>query len=229
MSKKIVLWFFIMLVVVYIVWAIIINIQDSKMNYEVITEKDKTIYKVDYARFEVVDESDVVLILTNRGAMVAELYKDKAPKTVENFKKLVKNKFYDGITFHRVIADFMIQGGDPTATGAGGSEETIKGEFKNNGVENDLSHKRGILSMARQSDDPETEESYNSASSQFFIVQKDSTYLDGNYAAFGLLLNGYSVLDKIANVSTDENDKPTSDQIIEKMLFVKQIDDEVKE
>ena len=152
--------------------------------------------------------------------MIAELYPDIAPITVANFKKLVSEKFYDGLLFHRVIKDFMIQTGDPTATGNGGSEENIKGEFSNNGVDNDLSHKRGVLSMARRGGNPDTEETMNSASSQFFIVHKDSDFLDGKYAAFGLLLHGYDVLDKIAETITDENDKPTTDQVLKSVKFV---------
>ena len=220
MSKKVVMWFILMLVIVYIVWAIIINVQDSKLNYEIIKENDQTIYKVENDEYKIVDDSNKVMIETDKGVMIVSLFDTDAPITVANFKKLVKEKFYDGLTFHRVIKDFMIQSGDPTATGTGGSKETIKGEFEANGVKNTLSHKRGIISMARASSDPETEESYNSASSQFFIVHKDSTYLDGKYASFGLLINGYTVLDKIAEVSTDENDKPINDVVIKQMRFV---------
>ncbi len=124
------------------------------------------------------------------GSITAELYADKAPITVANFLKLVDEKFYDGLTFHRIIEGFMIQGGDPNGNGTGGSEVKIKGEFKANGVENDLSHVRGVLSMARSN-------AYNSASSQFFIMHADALYLDGQYAAFGKVLSGMDVVDAI--------------------------------
>ena len=114
----------------------------------------------------------------------------------------------------------VIQTGDPLGTGIGGSDENIKGEFSENGVENNLSHTRGVLSMARRGDDPETEETMNSASSQFFIVHKDSIYLDGKYAAFGKVINGMSVVDDLAISQTDENDKPLSDKVITSIRFV---------
>ena len=220
MSKRVVKWFILMLVCVYLVWTIIINIQGEKKNYEIVKEGDKTLYKIEDVLYEIVDESDYVMFETEYGLMIVSLFEDYAPITVANFKKLVSEKFYDGIIFHRVIKDFMIQAGDPTGTGNGGSEETIKGEFEENGVKNELSHNRGIISMARQGGNPETEQTYNSASSQFFIVHKDSTFLDGKYAAFGLLVHGYDVLDKIAEVQTDENDKPLSDQRIIQARFV---------
>lgn len=135
------------------------------------------------------------------GKITLELDKENAPITVENFVKLVNNKFYDGLTFHRIIDGFMIQGGDPNKDGTGGSKETIKGEFKNNGVNNTISHKRGVISMARSSD-------ANSANSQFFIMHKDNTNLDGSYAAFGHVISGMDVVDTIVkNTSTygDEN------------------------
>ena len=225
MSKKVILWFVLMLVVVYIVWIVIINVNDNKLNYEVIEKNGEKLYKVEDSLYKIVDDSEEIMIETSKGLMVVAVYEDDAPITVKNFKSLVKDKFYDGLIFHRVIDNFMIQTGDPTATGSGGSEKTIKGEFESNGVKNSLSHKRGIISMARASSDPETEESYNSATSQFFIVQKDSTYLDGNYASFGLLLKGYDVLDKIAEVSTDDNDKPLNDITIKQMRFVSEYEE----
>ena len=164
----------------------------------------------------------VTITMEDGGVIKAELYPEIAPITVKNFKKLVANKFYDGLTFHRVIKDFMIQTGDPTATGSGGSNETIKGEFKINGVENNLSHTRGILSMARAGATPETEATMNSASSQFFIVHKDSDFLDGNYAAFGKVIHGIEVVDKVAEVSTNENDKPLVNQVMNSIRFVKE-------
>ena len=125
------------------------------------------------------------------GTISVELYGDEAPITVANFLKLAKEGFYDGLTFHRIIDGFMIQGGDPEGTGMGGSDETIKGEFSANGVENNLSHTRGAISMARNS------VSMDSASSQFFIVQSDSTYLDGQYACFGYVTSGMDIVDQI--------------------------------
>ncbi len=134
----------------------------------------------------------VVMEIENYGTIELELDSSAAPRTVNNFVTLVKRGFYDGLTFHRIIDGFMIQGGDPQGDGTGGSDKKIIGEFKANGVDNPISHKRGVISMARSSND------YNSARSQFFIVQKDSTYLDGNYAAFGYVTSGMDVVDKIA-------------------------------
>ena len=133
------------------------------------------------------------------GTITMELDADTAPITVSNFCKLAKDGFYDGLTFHRIIDGFMIQGGDPEGTGRGGSDETIKGEFSENGVKNDISHERGVISMARSSDP-------DSASSQFFIVQSDSTFLDGDYAGFGHVTEGMDIVDKIC-----EDAKPTDD------------------
>ena len=149
------------------------------------------------------------------GIIKLELYKDIAPITVENFVKLANEKFYDGLIFHRVIAGFMIQGGDPNGIGTGGPGYTIKGEFAVNGVKNDISHKRGVISMARSM-------SYNSAGSQFFICHADSTFLDGQYAAFGKTIEGIEVVDKIASVSTNFNDKPLEDQVIKTVRIIEE-------
>ena len=134
------------------------------------------------------------------GTIEVELDGDTAPITVANFVKLVNEKFYDGLTFHRIMSGFMIQGGDPLGNGTGGSDETIKGEFSSNGVENNISHKRGVISMARSSEP-------DSASSQFFIMHQDADYLDGQYAAFGKVTKGMSVVDKICEdvTPTDGN------------------------
>ena len=148
------------------------------------------------------------------GTMRLELYEDKAPITVKNFEKLVEQKFYDNLIFHRIIKDFMIQGGDPEGTGMGGSKENIKGEFLMNGVNNPISHKRGTISMARA-------QNPNSASSQFFICHRDCKFLDGNYAAFGDMIDGFEVLDKIASVATDHNDRPLKDVTIETIRIEK--------
>ncbi|MGN1432743.1 MAG: peptidylprolyl isomerase [Ruminococcus sp.] len=133
---------------------------------------------------------NAVIDIKDYGKISLELDADTAPITVTNFVKLAKEGFYDGLTFHRIIKGFMMQGGDPTGTGTGGSDEEIKGEFSQNGVKNDISHVRGVISMARS-------QLYNSASSQFFIVHEDSTFLDGQYAAFGHVTDGMDIVDKI--------------------------------
>lgn len=146
-----------------------------------------------------------------------ELDADTAPITVTNFVKLVQDNFYDGLTFHRIIDGFMIQGGDPKGDGTGGADEEIKGEFSNNGVKNDISHVRGTISMARSTDP-------DSASSQFFIVQSDSTYLDGDYAAFGHVTSGMDIVDKICKDAkpSDGNGTIAKDQqpVIESIRMV---------
>ena len=141
------------------------------------------------------------------GIIDLELYPEYAPITVNNFLKLVDEKFYDNLTFHRIISSFMIQGGDPLGDGTGGSKENIKGEFLANGVNNPLKHTRGVISMARTNNP-------NSASSQFFIMHQDAPYLDGMYAAFGKVIKGIEVVDKIADVKTDRFDKPLNQVII---------------
>ena len=146
----------------------------------------------------------VTIEMENGDIMKAELYPDVAPNTVNNFISLVNKGYYDGIIFHRVIRGFMLQGGDPTGTGMGGSKQNIKGECAANGVKNPISHKRGVISMAR-SNRPD------SASSQFFICHADATFLDGQYAAFGHVTEGMDVVDRIANVRTDGNDRPMID------------------
>ena len=148
------------------------------------------------------------------GEITLELYHDVAPKTVENFVTLVSEGFYDGLTFHRVVSGFMIQGGDPEGNGSGGSENTIPGEFALNGFENNLSHERGVISMARANDP-------NSASSQFFICHGDSQSLDGSYAAFGKVVEGMDTVNAIANVKVGAADKPVNDVIIETILIEK--------
>ena len=139
--------------------------------------------------------------MENGGKIELELYPEHAPKTVANFEKLVKEGFYDGLTFHRVIAGFMIQGGDPLGNGMGGSKEKIVGEFLSNGHQNPIKHTRGVISMARAFDK-------NSASSQFFIMHQDSPHLDGQYAAFGKVVSGIEVVDEIAAIPTDYSDRP---------------------
>lgn len=153
----------------------------------------------------------IVTIQMNSGNFIRiELYPDIAPITAANFIKLVKSGFYDGLTFHRIIPGFMIQGGDPDGNGTGGPGWTIKGEFASNGVRNDLKHTRGVISMARTMDP-------DSAGSQFFIMHQDADYLDGEYAAFGKVIDGMDEVDRIASVRTDYNDAPCEDVIMEKV------------
>lgn len=174
--------FFVLLIVVSLVGC-----SSSKTTEK--TKKTKTL-KGNY---------QVEIKIKDYGTIYAEIDADTAPITVTNFVNLCKNHFYDGLTFHRIIKDFMIQGGDPNGDGTGGSEETIKGEFTDNGVENPLKHTRGALSMARSQDN-------DSASSQFFIVQSDSTYLDGQYAVFGYVYEGMDIVDKICDdVQVEDN------------------------
>ena len=156
----------------------------------------------------------VKIEMVDRDSMVIELDPSVAPVTVKNFQKLVSEKFYDGLIFHRVIKGFMIQGGDPMGTGMGGSKETIKGEFAANGVNNPLRHARGVISMARSM-------MYNSESSQFFICHADAYFLDGQYAAFGKVVEGIETVDKIAAVKTGRNDRPLQEQKINRIYFVK--------
>ena len=149
----------------------------------------------------------VTFEMENGGKIVAELYPDIAPESVRNFVSLVKSGFYDGLCFHRVISGFMIQGGDPKGNGTGGPGYCIKGEFKANGHPNRLSHRRGVLSFARS-------QAFNSAGSQFFIMHANAAYLDGQYAAFGAVTEGMDVVDQIAAVRTDRNDRPAVPQVM---------------
>ena len=155
----------------------------------------------------------VQITMENGDVIKIELCPEAAPKTCENFEKLVREGFYDGLIFHRVISGFMIQGGDPTGTGCGGSKDTIPGEFRANGHKNDLSHKRGVISMARTNDP-------NSASSQFFIMHADGEFLDGNYAAFGHVTEGMDAVDRIAAAQTDFRDKPIKEQRMRKVEII---------
>ncbi|SMC75227.1 peptidyl-prolyl cis-trans isomerase B (cyclophilin B) [Oscillospiraceae bacterium] len=152
----------------------------------------------------------VTITIRDLGDIKCELYPEIAPITVENFVKLAGQGFYNGLTFHRVIPGFMIQGGCPDGTGMGGPGYHIKGEFSRNGVPNDLRHTRGVLSMARAMDP-------DSAGSQFFIMHEDAPHLDGSYAAFGKVIEGIEIVDRIAETRTDYNDKPLEPQVIEVM------------
>ena len=149
----------------------------------------------------------VTITMKKGGTIVAELYPEIAPESVNNFISLINKKYYDGLIFHRVISGFMIQGGCPDGSGMGGPGYNIKGEFKSNGVENALSHARGILSMARA-------QAPNSAGSQFFLMHDNSEFLDGDYAAFGKVLEGMEVVDVIATSAKDKNDRPMMKQQI---------------
>ena len=156
------------------------------------------------------------ITMKDGGVIDIELDKKAAPVTVENFEKLVKDKFYDGLIFHRVIPGFMIQGGDPEGTGMGGPGWHIKGEFAANGWDNPIAHTRGVISMARAQDP-------NSAGSQFFIMHADANYLDGQYAAFGKVVKGIEVVDKIAGVRTSRwNNRPYEDQVIDTIRIVEE-------
>lgn len=154
----------------------------------------------------------VIIKIKNGGEIKIELDEKNAPITTENFKNLVSEGFYDGLTFHRIISGFMIQGGCPLGNGTGGSGKNIKGEFAANGVDNPIKHTRGTISMARAMDP-------NSASSQFFIMHEDADYLDGNYAAFGKVVSGMEEVDRIANVPTGAYDKPIEAVVIEKITL----------
>jgi peptidyl-prolyl cis-trans isomerase B (cyclophilin B) len=149
----------------------------------------------------------VTITMANGDVMKAELYPEIAPNTVNNFISLIKKGFYDGVIFHRVISGFMIQGGDPEGTGAGGPGYSIKGEFSQNGFSNELKHEAGVLSMARTMIP-------DSAGSQFFIMHKNSPHLDGAYAAFGKIVEGQDIVDKIAGTATDYRDRPLEDQVM---------------
>lgn len=165
-----------------------------------------TAYKSKYS-----GKKPIVTIEMEDGAkVIVELYPDTAPKTVDNFVSLVQKGFYNGLTFHRVIPDFMIQGGDPEGTGTGGPGYNIPGEFSNNGFNNPLKHTRGVISMARAQDP-------NSAGSQFFIMVKDTPQLDGDYAAFGKVTKGMEEVDKIVSVKRDNQDKPLTPQKMKKV------------
>ncbi|MCI7248545.1 MAG: peptidylprolyl isomerase [Clostridiales bacterium] len=157
----------------------------------------------------------VIIEMENGDVMRGELYPEVAPKTVENFVKLANDGFYNGLTFHRVIPGFMIQGGCPKGNGTGGPGWTIEGEFTKNGFENNLKHERGVLSMARAM-------SPNSAGSQFFIMHADYPYLDGDYAAFGRITEGLDAVDRIAETPTGFQDKPKTPQVMKSVTIVEE-------
>lgn len=193
------------------IWAYNRSVSNANAdtNTQVENEEEKSMYSTGKHHAEIV--------VKDYGTISLELDADAAPITVANFAKLVNEGFYDGLTFHRIISGFMIQGGDPLGNGMGGSEQNIKGEFAVNGVKNSISHVRGTISMARS-------QSYNSASSQFFIVHEDSTFLDGQYAGFGKVTSGMEIVDKICENTQVEDDNGTvlkaNQPIIEKITMV---------
>lgn len=193
------------------IWAYNRSVSNANAdtNTQVENEEEKSMYSTGKHHAEIV--------VKDYGTISLELDADAAPITVANFAKLVNEGFYDGLTFHRIISGFMIQGGDPLGNGMGGSEQNIKGEFAVNGVKNSISHVRGTISMARS-------QSYNSASSQFFIVHEDSTFLDGQYAGFGKVTSGMEIVDKICEDTQVEDDNGTvlkaNQPIIEKITMV---------
>ena len=189
----------------------------SQVKATVAQVEETTVASVVYETPDVPDNAVYATIdVEDYGTVTVALYPDYAPITVENFVKLAKDGFYDGLTFHRIMEGFMAQGGDPLGNGTGGSSEEIKGEFTSNGVNNTLSHTRGAISMAR-SNDPD------SASSQFFIVHEDSTFLDGQYAVFGYVTEGMDVIDKIcedANPTDDNGTIKSSEQPVIKSIKI---------
>ena len=197
--------FFIVGIIVILILILVLNIFINKKNDE--KENENLLTGKHYVEITVKDYGKIDL----------ELDADVAPITVTNFINLVNDNFYDGLTFHRIIDGFMIQGGDPLGNGTGGSDRTIKGEFSDNGVNNSISHVRGVISMARSN-------SNDSASSQFFIVHEDSTFLDGKYAAFGKVTSGMDIVDKLAKVKVEDDNGTVSKEnqpIIESIKVIK--------
>lgn len=181
----------------------------EKENADTTSKNDTNIKDVTEKKPE--DKNPVATIEMEDGSVIKlELYPEKAPNTVRNFISLANSGFYDGLTFHRIIPGFMIQGGDPQGVGTGGPGYSIAGEFSTNGFENDIKHVKGVISMARS-------QSPNSAGSQFFIMHDDAPHLDGQYAAFGKVTEGLDVVDKIAGVETGANDKPVNDVKMKKV------------
>ena len=195
---------------------------ESEEEEQIVTE-EITEGEIEGYKFKETDEitNRVKIQMQDGSIILIVLSNSDTPITIANFQKLVSEHFYDGLTFHRIMKNFMIQTGDPNGNGTGGSDEEIKGEFKLNGVENNLSHTRGVVSMARRGADPDTEETMNSASSQFFIVHADSTYLDGNYAAFGKVFAGMDTVDKIADTEVgSDGQTPIKKPVIKSIRFI---------
>jgi peptidyl-prolyl cis-trans isomerase B (cyclophilin B) len=179
----------------------------------VIYEIDTSSLDVPYASYFNETNPRIVITFENYDPIILELFPEVAPITVAHITSLVERNFYDGIIFHRIIEGFMIQGGDPTGTGGGGSGQQITGEFVSNGVPNRLRHWRGVLSMARSSEP-------NSASSQFFIVHRDANFLDGEYAAFGGVVQGFETLDALASVATNAQDRPLDAVVMQTVRLI---------
>lgn len=196
------------------------NINENKTENTVVSEKEENTVSEENKEEDKVyrkGKHHAEMVIKDYGTIALELDADVAPITVENFAQLVNEGFYNGLTFHRIISGFMIQGGDPQGTGMGGSDKEIKGEFAANGVKNNISHTRGVISMARAT-------AYDSASSQFFIVHQDSKFLDGNYAGFGRVTSGIEIVDKIcANTKVEDNNGTVlkaNQPIIEKITMI---------
>ena len=218
MNKKIIIIVLAIILVVAVCIAILLMLRNNNINEESTNTTEKTISQnknIVNTNNEITESNNVeddsiyftgthhaTINVKDYGIIELELDSDTAPLTVSNFAKLANEGFYDGLTFHRIIDGFMIQGGDPLGNGTGGSSENIKGEFKANGVDNNISHKRGVISMARSNN-------YNSASSQFFIVHKDSTFLDGQYAGFGYVTKGIEIVDEICKDTKVEDSNGT--------------------
>lgn len=222
-KKYIIIGVFVILIVIAIIGGIIYNNQRDSEN-----QKEQTSFTKEEAKTNEVENEEeksmystgkhhAEMVIKDYGTISLELDADIAPITVANFAKLVNEGFYNGLTFHRIITGFMIQGGDPLGNGMGGSNQEIKGEFEANGVKNSISHVRGTISMARS-------QQYNSASSQFFIVHEDSTFLDKNYAAFGKVTSGMEIVDKICKDTKVEDNNGTvlksNQPIIEKITMI---------
>ncbi len=213
------------LVAIIIAVIVIATINANRPIYDLADKNSYTVSKTatNYVKLNVSytdDEGE-----KHNGDIIVKLDPTSAPITVANFQKLVGEGFYDGLTFHRVIENFMVQGGDPEGDGTGGSSQQITGEFSENGIDNPLKHERGVISMARSGEQYDAygnliDTGYDTASSQFFIVHKTSSHLDGSYAAFGHVVFGMTTVDGIAVVATDKNDKPLRDAIIESAVFV---------
>ncbi len=196
------------------------NNNENKTENTVVSEKEENTVSEENKEEDKVyskGKHHAEMVIKDYGTIALELDADVAPITVENFAQLVNEGFYNGLTFHRIISGFMIQGGDPQGTGMGGSDKEIKGEFAANGVKNNISHTRGVISMARAT-------AYDSASSQFFIVHQDSKFLDGNYAGFGIVTSGIEIVDKIcADTKVEDNNGTVlkaNQPIIEKITMI---------
>ena len=192
MKKFICIGIIILLIIGLVIFIVNKNLNNKETSKENIVENNLTENNIEEEKIDMYSSGKhhAIISVKNYGDIKLELDADVAPITVANFAKLVNEGFYEGLTFHRIISGFMIQGGDPLGNGTGGSEQNIKGEFKANGVNNNISHVRGVISMARATN-------YDSASSQFFIVHEDSEFLDGNYAGFGKVTEGMEIVDKI--------------------------------